>query len=327
MRRRDVIPLIGSVVAWPLAVRAQQPAVPVVGFLNTQSADVFAQFVVGFRRGLRDSGYIEHQNVAIEYRWAENRYDRLPAMVSDLIGRQVAVIAATGGSVTALTAKAATATIPIVFLMGDIDPVRAGIVTSLNRPGGNVTGISVPFSILGGKRLELLHDLVPNTTTFGMLVNSVSPDTSAQVRDAEETVRLLGLRLLIQNAATDAEITAGFATLAKQGAGALLIGADPFLTSRVDQLVALAAQHALPTIYPNREIPSAGGLMSYGPNLVDSYRQAGIYTGSILKGVKPADLPVLQPTKWEFVINLRTAKALGVDFPPKLLVFAEDVIE
>ena len=328
MQRREFITLFGTAAAtWPLAARAQQPGMPVIGFLNTQSLGVFAYLVAGFRRGLREAGYVEDRNVAVEYRWAENQYDRLPALAADLVRRQVAVIAATGGSLSTVAAKSATPTIPIVFLLGDVDPVRAGFVASINRPGGNITGVSVLFSALGAKRLELLHELAPSVGVIGMLVNPNVPDNDTQVRDAQEGAHALGLKLQIESASTEEEIAAGFAALVRQNAGALLVGADPFLTSRIDQLVALTAHYALPAIYPYRDIPGAGGLMSYGPNLVDSYRQAGIYTSSILKGAKPADLPVLQPTKWEFVINLKTAKTLGVDVPPKLLVFADEVIE
>jgi ABC-type uncharacterized transport system substrate-binding protein len=326
MRRREFILALGGAVAWPLATHAQQ-RVPVIGFLNTQSLDQFSYLVAGFRRGLREAGYIEGRNVTIEYRWAENLYDRLPAFAADLVRQQVAVIAATGGSVSALAAKSATATIPIVFLLGDIDPVRAGIVPSLNRPGGNITGVSILFSELRRKRLELLHELVPTAATMGMLVNFGFPDTPTQITDVEQAARAFGLKLQVASASTDNEIAAAVANLVQQGAGALLIAADPFLTSRIDLLVGLAARYALPAIYPYRDITSAGGLMSYGANLVDSYRHAGIYTGSILKGTKPADLPVLQPTKWEFVLNLKTARTLGIDVPPKLLVFADEVIE
>jgi putative ABC transport system substrate-binding protein len=327
LKRRDVITLLGGAAAWPVAAQAQQPAMPVIGFINTQSLGVFAHLVAGFRRGLREAGYVEGRNVAIEYRWAENHYERLPALVADLVGRQAAVIAATGGSVSTLAAKSAATTTPIVFLLGDMDPVRAGIVASLNRPGGNITGVSALFSALGAKRLELLHEMAPKVETIGMLVNPKVPDTATQLKDAEEAARALGLQLRVQTASTEDEIAAAFAALAGQGAGALLVGADPFLTSRVDQLVALAARYALPAIYPYRDIAVAGGLMSYGPSLVDAYRQAGIYAGAILKGTKPADLPILQPTKWEFVINLKAASTLGVDVPPKLLVFADEVIE
>jgi putative tryptophan/tyrosine transport system substrate-binding protein len=251
----------------------------------------------------------------------------LPALATDLVRREVAVIAATGGSLSTLAAKSATATIPIIFLLGDVDPVRAGFVASINRPGSNITGVSVLFSALGAKRLELLHELVPNVGVIGMLVNPNVPDTETQVRDAQEAARALDLKLRIENASTEDEIASRFEAFVRQQAGAILVGADPFLTSRVDQFVALTVRYALPAIYPYREIPGAGGLMSYGPNLVDSYRQAGIYAGLILKGANPADLPVLQPTKWEFVINLKTARTLGVDIPPKLLVFADEVIE
>jgi putative ABC transport system substrate-binding protein len=328
MRRREFFMLVGgAAAAWPLAGRAQQPVIPVVGFLNTQSADVFAYLVAGFRRGLREAGYVEDRNVAIEYRWAENHNDRLPALAADLVHRQVTVIAATGGSISALAAKSATTTIPIVFVLGDLDPVRAGIVASLNRPGGNVTGVSMLISLLGAKRLELLHELVPNITVISMLVNPNFPDTPTQVRDVHEAARALGLRIEVHNASTESEVVEGFAALAREGAGALMISADPFLTSRPDRVAALAARHRLPTIGPLRDFAEAGGLITYGPNLADSYRQAGIYVGSILKGAKPADLPVLQPTKWECVINLKTAKALGIDVPPKLLVFADETIE
>jgi putative tryptophan/tyrosine transport system substrate-binding protein len=329
VKRREFITLLGGAAAeWPLVARAQQPAkLPTIGFLNTQSLGVFAYLVAGFRRGLRETGFVEDRNVAIEYRWAENQYDRLPALATDLVRREVAVIAATGGSLSTLAAKSATATIPIIFLLGDVDPVRAGFVASINRPGSNITGVSVLFSALGAKRLELLHELVPNVGVIGMLVNPNVPDTETQVRDAQEAARALDLKLRIENASTEDEIASRFEAFVRQQAGAILVGADPFLTSRVDQFVALTVRYALPAIYPYREIPGAGGLMSYGPNLVDSYRQAGIYAGLILKGANPADLPVLQPTKWEFVINLKTARTLGVDIPPKLLVFADEVIE
>lgn len=318
--------LLGGAAGRPTMARAQQ-AMPVVGFINTQSQAVFAYLVAGFRQGLREAGYVEGRNVEIQYRWAENHIDRLPKLVADLVNHQVAVIAATGGSVTALAAKSATTTIPIVFLLGDMDPVRGGIVTSLNRPGANITGVSVLISVPGAKRLELLHEFVPHLAAIGVLVNPTFPDSATQLQDLQKAAGAFGLQLQVVNASTENEITTGVATLVQQGVGALIVSADPFLTSRPDQLVALATRHKLPTIGPLRDFPAAGGLMSYGPNLVDSYRQAGIYVGSILKGAKPADLPILQPTKWEFVINLKAAKALDVDVPPKLLVFADEVIE
>jgi putative ABC transport system substrate-binding protein len=327
MRRREFITLLGSAAAWPSAARAQQASMPVVGFINTQSQAVFAYLVAGFRQGLREAGYVEGRNVEIQYRWAENQIDRLPAFVTDLVNRQVAVIAATGGSVSALAAKSVTTTIPIVFLLGDMDPVRGGIVASLNRPGANITGVSVLISVPGAKRLELLHEFVPNVAAIGALVNPSFPDSAVQLQDLQKAASAFGLQLEVANASSENEIATGIATLVRRGAGALVVSADPFLTSRPDQLVELATRYKLPTIGPLRDFTVAGGLMSYGPNLVDSYRQAGIYVGSILKGAKPADLPILQPTKWEFVVNLKAAKALDVDVPPKLLIFADEVIE
>ena len=275
---------------------------PVIGFLNTQSPGLFAHLVVRFRQGLSEAGYVEGQNVAIEYRWAENHYDRLPTLAADLVGRRVAVIAATGGSVSALVAKPATATIPIVFVMGDLDPVEAGLVASLGRPGGNITGVIPITSLLGPKRLELLHEMVPKAA-------------------------VIGLQLHVLRASTEPDLDTAFATFIKQQVGALLIGNDAFFNSRREYLVALAARHAMPTIYSFREFAVAGGLMSYAPSLVDAYRQAGLYTGKILKGAKPADLPVLRPMKFEFAINLKTAKALGLTIPPSLLVLADEVIQ
>jgi putative tryptophan/tyrosine transport system substrate-binding protein len=328
VRRREFIGLIGgSAFALPAAARAQQRVMPMVGFLSTQSLDRYAHLVAGFRRGLREAGYIEDRDVTIEYRWAENQYDRLPHLAAELVSRRANVIAATGGTVSALAAKSATATIPIVFVLGDQDPVRAGLVDSVNRPSGNATGVSMLISVLGTKRIELLHELVPRAATIGMLMNPNGPDPEVQVQDALAAGRALGRQIDVLKASNEREIEAAFATLAERKVGALAIAADSFITSRTDHLVALAARYALPTIYPIGEIAVRGGLMSYGPNLVDLYRQAGIYAGSILKGAKPADLPVLQPTKFEFVINLKTAKTLGLDVPPKLLVLADEVIE
>jgi putative ABC transport system substrate-binding protein len=311
----------------PLATRAQQPATPVVGFLNTQSPELFAHLLAGFRQGLSDAGYVEGQNVTIEYRWAQNHYERLPALAADLVGRHVAVIAATGGSVSALAAKPATATIPIVFVMGDLDPVHAGLVASLSRPGGNITGVMPITSLLGPKQLELLHEMVPKATVVGLLVNPDWPDAETQASDVQKAAHALGLHLQVLRASTEPDIETAFTTLRQQQVGALLVGNDAFFNSRRAYLVALAARYAMPTIYSFREFAVAGGLMSYAPSLVEAYRHAGLYTGKILKGVKPADLPVMQPMKFEFAINLKTAKALGLTIPPSLLVLADEVIQ
>jgi putative ABC transport system substrate-binding protein len=327
MRRREFITLVGgTAVFWRLAARAQQSA-PIIGFLNSASPAAFAHFVAAFRRGLNEIGYVEGQNVAIEYRWAESQFDRLPGMASDLVRRQVAVIAATGSPAAAHAAKAATTSIPIVgFLSGD--PVADGLVASLNRPGGNVTGVSMFAAVLGAKRFELLRELVPNSAVVGLLVDPDSPDQSKrQLSGAEAAARAIGQRIAIFNASSEADFDRVFMTLPEQRVGALLVLTSAFFTSHRDKIIALAAQYRIPTMYQWREYTTAGGLASYGDNLADGYRQVGVYAGRILKGEKPANLPVLQPTKFEFVINLKTAKALGLAIPDKLLAIADEVIE
>ena len=327
MRRREFITLLGgAAAAWPLGVGAQQAAMPVIGFLGGGSPDAFAHVVDAFRQGLYETGFAEGQNVTIEYRWAEGQYDRLPALVADLIRQKPAVIVATGGDVGVRAAKKAATAIPIVFTSGS-DPVAAGFVSSLNRPGGNVTGVSLFVSVLEGKKLELLRELVPMAAVIGFLVNPNNPRADVDTADMQAAARALGKLLLILKADGEHDFDAVFTNLAQQRVDALVVHTEPFFLSRRDHLVELAARYSIPTIYGLREFAAAGGLISYGTNLSDSYRQVGIYTGKILKGEKPADLPVMQPTKFEFVINLKAAKALGLTVPTSLLVRADEVIE
>ena len=323
MRRREFIAGLGGAAAWPLTARAQQPAMPVIRFLHSHLPDTYGDRLRAFRQGLKDTGYVDGQNVAVEYHSAEGQPDQLRALVADSIRRPAVVIA--GNTVAMLAAKAATTTIPLVFYTGG-DPVEAGLVTSLNRPGGNVTGVSFFGSVLGAKRLELLRQLVPKATTIAMLVNP-SPDAREERRDVQAAAQAIGQQLIIFEASSDRDIETAFATFAQRGADALFAGSGAFMINHRERLVAMAARHALPASYNLREAVVAGGLMSYGPSFSDAIRQAGIYTGRILKGEKPADLPVIRPTKFEFVINLKTAKALGLEVPAQLLALADEVIE
>ena len=326
MKRRDFITLLGSATAWPLAARAQRPAMPVVGFLDPTSPDMYADRLRAFHQGLKDTGYVERENVAIEYRWAENQIDRLPALAADLARRRVSVIAVPGGPAPALAAKATTSTIPIVFVVNE-DPVRLGLVASLARPGGNATGINIVTGELVAKQLELLHELVPGAARVAVLINPTAPNVERILRDVEPAARAIGLQIQVLNASTSHEIDAAFATFVRERPDALFVVPDAFFASRRVQLANLASRHGIPAAYSTREITEVGGLMSYGSNIQDAWRQAGIYTGRILKGAKPADLPVVQASKFELVINASTARMLGLTVLDKLLVAADEVIE
>ena len=325
MKRREFVRLLGGAAAlWPLAARAQL-AMPAVGFLHGASPSYLGQFFDALRKGLGEAGYVEGKNLATEYRWAEGHYDRLPALAADLVNRQVAVILAMGGTEPARAAKAATSTIPIVFISA-ADPVKTGLVASLNRPGANVTGVSLIAAALDEKKLGLLHELVKASVVAG-LVNPNYPGAKTQADEVQNAAARLGLKAIALTAATDEEIDAAFAGAMRQGAGAMLVSSDPFFNSRSGRFVAAAARHSMPVIYPQREFVREGGLISYGPDFSDGYRNAGVYVGKILKGAKPAELPVMQPTKFELVINLKTAKTLGVTVPATLLATADEVIE
>jgi len=330
MRRREFITLVGGAAAtWPAVTRAQQPAMPVIGFLDSRTPGILADLLLrAFRQGLKETGYVEGQNVAIEFRYADSQIDRLPALAADLIRRQVSVIFAGGGGVTARVAKAATSTIPIVFVNGE-DPVKVGLVPSLSRPGGNLTGVSFFTIELGPKRLELLRELVPGAKTVALLVNprSANADSEAGAAALQTVIRAGGQQPMVLHAAGEADIGPAFARLVEQRAGVLLIVSDPLFTGQRDQIVALAARYGVPTMYPVQEYVTSGGLVSYGASSFDAWRQGGVYVGEVLKGAKPADLPVRQPTKFQLVINLKTAKALGLDVPPTLLARANEVIE
>jgi putative ABC transport system substrate-binding protein len=326
VKRREFLALLGGAASWPLAARAQQQAVPVVGFLHPSSPEPFGHIVNGFRRGLNDTGFVEGQNVAIEYRWARGEYDRLPALAAELVQRRARVILAGGGEAGALAAKAATSTIPILIIASS-DPVKSGLVVSFNRPGSNITGLMTATSILEAKKFGLLCEMVPNARLVAMIINPNYPPHVADAVEVQTAAQSIGRQLLVLRAASPQAIDLAFATLVEQKAGALLVGGDPFLVGRSQQIVTLATRNAIPTIYDFRESVVAGGLMSYGSNLPNNYRQLGVYAGRILKGESAADLPVMHPAVFDFAINLVTAKALGLEVPPMLLARADEVIE
>ena len=326
MRRREFITVLGGVAAWPLAARAQQQPTPVVGFMHPGSPEAFSTHLGFLRQGLKENGYLEGKNVAIEHRWAEDQSGHLPELAADLVRRKVDVIAALGGTNSVLAAKAATRTIPIVFMTGG-DPVKLRVVNSLNRPEANVTGITNIFEDLGAKDIGLLHELIPGAKSVGFLINADNPNASQQTKDLQEAARLLRLELQPFRAKNERELQEAFDTVAERALGAMLVGADPYFGGNVNQIVRLAADHRIPTVYYRREFADAGGLMSYGSSTSEAWRQVGVYIARILKGAKPGDLPVMQSTKFELVINLKTAKALGLEIPPQLLARAEEVIE
>ena len=327
MNRREFIAGLGAAaVTWPISSVGAQPAMPVIGFLSSRSASDSASVEAAFRRGLQEAGYVEGQNVHIAFRWADGQFARLPTLAADLVARRPTVIVAVGGEVTASVAKTATTTIPIVFIIG-VDAIKAGLVASMNRPGGNLTGVTLFTGSLAAKRLELLRELVRGVGVIAVLANPSNSNAGAYETDVTEAARTLGQRLLLINASNESSIEMAFATLAKQQTGALVVMPDPFLNTRRDQIMGLAARHALPAIYDSREHAAAGGLMSYGASYTDVYRQAGIYTGKVLKGARPTDLPIMQPTKFALVINLKTAKSLSLEVPQKLLALADEVIE
>jgi putative tryptophan/tyrosine transport system substrate-binding protein len=327
MKRRDFIALVGGSIAWPLAARAQQPGkLPTIGFLSSRSPGESEYLLEAFRQGLKEGGFVEGQNVAIESRWARGQYDRLPALAAELVSHGVTVLDAIAGEPVPLAAMRATSTIPIVFMIGS-DPVETGLVKSFNRPGGNVTGVTLLTNMMEPKRLGLLHELAPGVGLIGVLMNPNFPEAARQLPDLKEAARTIGRRLVITNASHDEELDAAFVSLVQEHVGALLVGADPYFNTRRDRIVAFAAKQRLPAIYQFREYAVAGGLLSYGISLTDAYRQCGLYTAKVLKGARPAELPVLQPTKFELVINLKTAKALGIEISDNLRSLADEVIE
>jgi len=326
MRRRQFLHVLGGAAAWPLAARAQQQAMPVIGFMSGRSPEDSAYLVTAFRGGLGEVGFVDRQNIVIEYRWGLGQYDRMPALAAALVNRHVAVLVGVGGDISAVAAKQATSTIPIVFGLGG-DPVKAGLVESLNRPGGNATGFTLLTNELEAKRLGMLHDLVPGAAVIGALLNPNFPPAVSQLQQLDEAARTINQNISVLKAGNDTELDAAFASLVERKVGALLVTADPYFDTRRDRFIAFAEKNRLPTMYQFRDYAVAGGLISYGPSITDMYRQAGVYTGQILKGARPADLPVLQPTKFEFVINLKTAKALGLTIPAGLISYADEVIE